>query len=252
MDKAYYREYFQFEREHWWFKVRNRIIYENILRVLNPQNKLTTLNVGVATGATSKVLNPFGNVVSVEYDHDCCVYTRQETGIDIIQASALDLPFKDTFFDLVCAFDVIEHIEDDKKAVKEIIRVCKPGGYVVLTVPANMALWSTHDIVNRHYRRYTVQSFINLLQFSHDTKLIYLSCFNFFLFFPIYLFRLSLRLFPNIITRKESGSDFSLFKNNTLINFIFYSIFSFERWLLKFIRFPIGASIIMVAARNSM
>lgn len=250
MDKAYYYEYFQFEREHWWFKVRNRIIYEQILNKVNPQKEISILNIGVATGATSQILSWFGNVVSTEYDHSCCVYTLQQTKIDIIQASVKELPFKNTFFDLVCAFDVIEHVDDDAAAVKEMLRVCKHRGHVVLTVPAYMALWSPHDIVNQHYRRYSIQTLNSLLQFSREIKIIYYSYFNFFLFLPVYCFRFFSRLFTNLITRKDSGSDFSFFQNSPLLNLFCYSIFSIERKLLKYIRLPIGVSIILIASRT--
>jgi ubiquinone/menaquinone biosynthesis C-methylase UbiE len=73
-----------------------------------------------------------------------------------------ELPFKDEEFDLICAFDVIEHVEDDLLGIREMKRVCKNEGLMVLTVPAYMFLWSHHDEVNQHYRRYTLKNLKNL------------------------------------------------------------------------------------------
>src|SRR5690606_6783902 len=96
----------------------------------------------------------FGKVTSLEYDADCCAFTREKTGLEIIQGSVLELPFADNSFDLVCAFDIIEHVENDQKAVEEMLRVLKPGGSICVTVPAFMSLWTKHDDINLHFRRY--------------------------------------------------------------------------------------------------
>ena len=157
MNINYYKEYAQLEREHWWFKVRGKIIIKLITSCIeSSENKqLNILNIGAATGKTSEMLSTFGKVTSLEYDQDCCDYAKKQFNMTIINGSILDLPFKDDEFDLVCAFDVIEHVEDDLLGIQEMKRVCNSGGLIVLTVPAYMFLWSQHDEVNHHYRRYT-------------------------------------------------------------------------------------------------
>src|SRR3712207_5207220 len=109
MNKDYYEVYYQMERSHWWFKVREKILISQIKRHIAPKAHLPLkiLNVGVATGRTTEFLTQFGEVVSLEYDSDCCQFLREKLQMEVIQGSVLDLPFPNSQFDLVCAFDVI-------------------------------------------------------------------------------------------------------------------------------------------------
>jgi SAM-dependent methyltransferase len=131
MDTAYYREYFELERNHWWFKARLEILEKLVgraVRRLPAKTTLRILNAGVATGATTRMLEKFGNVTSLEYDRDCCHFLRETLKIDVVQGSLTELPFPPSTFDLVCAFDVIEHIQNDQLALREIHRVTVEGG----------------------------------------------------------------------------------------------------------------------------
>jgi len=92
------------------------------------------------------MLEKFGDVTSIEYDEDCCQFLNEVLHIPALQGSITELEFEDNSFDLVCAFDVIEHVEDDSKAASEMLRVCKKDGLVFATVPAFMLLWSEHDV----------------------------------------------------------------------------------------------------------
>ena len=158
MDKKFYQEYYTLEREGWWFKARLSIL-ESYCKDLAVNTNIKILNVGAATGATSEMLSRYGEVTSLEYDKFCCEFLKVKTGIEAINASLTELPFKNNTYDLICAFDVIEHIEDHEKALDEIYRVLRPHGKYFLTVPAFQSLWSNHDVVNHHYRRYTKKKF---------------------------------------------------------------------------------------------
>jgi ubiquinone/menaquinone biosynthesis C-methylase UbiE len=127
MERTYYKEYYHLERKNWWFIVRRKILQERISKLLNHPKNLEILNAGAATGSTSEMLAAFGNVISLEYDEECCLFTKEILATPLVQGSILELPFADKQFDLVCAFDVIEHVEDDARAVAEMYRVCKPG-----------------------------------------------------------------------------------------------------------------------------
>ncbi len=242
MDKQFYTEYYDLERNHWWFKVRSGII-EDSVKTIN-KSPLNILNIGVATGKTSEILSQFGNVTSVEFDTECCRFTSEKLGIDIINASILNLPFSDNKFDLVCAFDVLEHVENDQKAVSEMKRVCVNNGHICITVPAFMHLWSHHDDVNMHLRRYTMKGVLAL--FKGSGKIIAKTYFNSFLYFPIMTFRILSRLIPPSMIRKGAGSDFTLINNESPVNKLLYKIFNFERKLLKKIEFPVGVSILCI------
>ena len=251
MNKDYYKDYYQMERQHWWFVIRAKIILERIQKLSNPNGSLKILNVGVATGRSTELLEKFGEVTSLEYDQDCCEFLRQELHIPVIQGSVLDLPFESGSFDLVCAFDVIEHVEDDQQAVKELKRVCKDQGLVVVTVPAFMQLWSHHDVVNQHYRRYVLKQLKQLFD-DKTHKTIYYSYFNTFLFIPIWFFRQLSRILPQKWARKESGSDFSVINSKSFLNKIFYTIFNTECIWLRYGRFPFGVSIILAWQKSKI
>ena len=124
MDKLYVQQYGQLENEHWWFIVRHKILLQTLQKYI-PHTNLQTLkilNVGAAAGGSSRWLSAFGEVTSLENDPLFLNYL-QDQKIVVINASVTNIPLDDNSFDLVCAFDVIEHVEDDKKAISELIRV---------------------------------------------------------------------------------------------------------------------------------
>ncbi len=244
MEPDYYIKYYHFERSHWWFTVRARIISDIISKQVKPSPDSRVLNVGAATGASSEWLKPFGRVVSLESDPDTCRFLRDQLQMEVIEGSVSRLPFPDSHFDMVCAFDVLEHVEEDTLAMKEMKRVLKTGGLLMLTVPAFRFLWSSHDLVNHHKRRYTKKAITHKLT-AIGFKIPYSSYFNSLLFPPIVIYRLLGKM------KKRNHSDFeSALSGNKWLNRIFRSIFDLERKMLKFIRFPAGVSII-TAARKS-
>ena len=244
MERDYYKEYYRLEREHWWFLARNNIVINHIRKFLPENQKTKILNIGVATGRTSELLAELGEVTSVEYDKDCCDFVRRKINIDVMNASILDLPFEDSMYDLVCAFDVIEHVEEDTLAMSEMKRVCKEGGIVSVTVPAFNFLWSRHDEINHHYRRYTRQQLLALI--NAKDNIIYSSYFNFWLFFPIALFRLlSSRAGDKMQDGKPASSDFAVGGENKLLNSLLFKVFNSENFFTsRLTRLPVGISIL--------
>ncbi len=238
MDKAYYLEYYEMERRHWWFRVRERILLQTLGRFLNTKPP-EILNVGAATGRSTEALSRLGKVSSIEYDADCVAFVREKTGLDVRQGSVLDLGYEAGSFDVVCAFDVIEHVEDDALAVREMIRVCKPGGMVFVSVPMYQMLWSEHDEVNRHHRRYTMRK-LKALFVGQGGEVLYSSHFNTLLFPPIALARL-------IAKRKnQRTSDFAHYSGSSWSERILEAIFGLEVSLLRWMRFPFGVSGMLV------
>jgi SAM-dependent methyltransferase len=247
MDRDYFKKYYNFERHHWWFRIRGKILMNTLRHELNSKQKLTILNIGVATGRTSELLSEFGDVLSVEYDKESFEFCRDELNLFIINASILNLPISDESFDLVCAFDVLEHVDNDELAWNEMVRVCKPGGYIYVSVPMYQFLWSSHDIVNQHVKRYSKKDLINL---SDNTKgnIILNIYFNAILFIPIFLFRKFKNLF--FVNNEINISDFDK-QQNPILNIIFYYIFNFESYMLKFIKFPFGISSLLLWKKNT-
>ena len=246
MNKDYYKEYYHYERENWWFRVRYQIIDHFLGKYLEGKQNLKILNIGVATGHSTEILMKYGDVKSIEYDSDCCKFTREMLNIEIIEGSITALPFSDQAFDVVCALDVLEHIEDEKLAVSEITRVCKKNGNVFITVPTFMSLWSRHDEVNFHFRRYRKKQILTLFS---KYKNLHSTYFNTFLFPPILLFRSITRLFPNF-RKADTGSDFSVLSKKSFLNKIFYWIFKLEYQTLKIIKYPFGVSYLYVGRKQ--
>jgi SAM-dependent methyltransferase len=149
-------------------------------------------------------------------------------------------------FDLVCAFDVIEHVEDDQIAVNEMKRVLKDNGIIFITVPAFISLWSQHDEINHHFRRYRLNEINGLFKSDKTDNKIFSSYFNFFLFIPIYLFRKLSNLLKLGEKRKGAGSDFETF-NPGIINSLLYYIMKSESFFFNLnISLPFGVSIFYI------
>lgn len=248
----YYKEYYHLERSHWWFLGR-RIILESLIRRHIGSDKtgnLKILNVGVATGATTIMLRQFGEVTSVEYDQSCCAFLKEKVGIDAIQASISDLPFEDNTFDIVCAFDVLEHVSDDQTSVKEIKRVLCEHGLCFITVPAFMFLWSTHDDVNHHYRRYTMKQLLEILK-RQDLPVRFRSFFMFCIFLPAAAYRMVRRVIPRKSRTDVSNSDFEVMRSSRLMNRVMLALLRLENAMLTFgIKFPFGVSISIVGEKD--
>lgn len=146
-------------------------------------------------------------------------------------------------FDLVTLFDVLEHFEDDGAALAIYERL-NSGGYVVLTVPAFRFLWSEHDDLAHHQRRYTKRELQDTLE-KAGFRIVRLSYFNFFLFPVVAVARLA-KKFLGINT---GATDF--FMPSAPINSLLASLFSAERYFLRYINFPFGVSIIAIAQKES-
>ena len=264
MTKEYYKNYYHLERNHWWFVVRLEILKQELQKIIISKNnledkpKLKILNIGIATGKTSEMLAEFGDVISLEYDETCADFVRKKLNIEVIEGSILELPFEENSFDLVCAFDVIEHVKDDKKAVLEMNRVCKKKGKICITVPAFQSLWSHHDEVNQHFKRYKMNEIKNLfdlqskkLNNKYSFKILKKTYFNSFLFIPIWLFRKLNFLIPKQFIRKGSGSDFEIYKSNHFLDSILKGIFRIEKNILqKNISFPFGVSLLFFVEKK--
>lgn len=249
MEKQYYKEYFKLERQHWWFKARLKILDFILQKKIQKTEPLKILNAGAATGATSVMLKTYGEVLSLEYDKDCSEFLSEILNEEVSNDSLTDLPFSEKSYDLVCAFDVIEHIEDDDKAIKEIYRVLNDSGHVYLTVPTFKILWSQHDVINHHYRRYTLKELKDILQ-ANGFKVEYGTYFNFILFLPILIVRLLSKILPAKKAKQSTGSDFEKFHSNEFLNNLLYKVFCFEINLLKWkLKLPFGVSAMIIGKK---
>jgi SAM-dependent methyltransferase len=154
MDRLLELQTHELEETHWWYRGRRRVIAELLARVALPPGA-EILDAGCGSGRNMADLALLGTVTGVEVA-DVSVARARERGVgEVVQCSITELPFSDEQFDLAVCFDVVEHVDDQLRALAELHRVVRPGGTLVVTVPAYQWLWSEHDVINHHQRRYT-------------------------------------------------------------------------------------------------
>jgi SAM-dependent methyltransferase len=155
VETAEIRKLAALEDTHWWYRER-RVLLDRALRRLPHPGR--ALDIGAAGGGNTRVLKRRGWApVALEYNVEGAEVAA-ERGLDVIRADARALPLADASLDLVVAFDVLEHIDEDDAAAAEICRTLRPGGTALIAVPCDMRLWSAHDVAVGHVRRYTRES----------------------------------------------------------------------------------------------
>lgn len=222
---------------HWWFRVRYDLLRKLVENYCYNKVDLKILDLGCGAGYHSKILEKYGEVFSLDASETAVDFCRQKGLKHVVQGQADHLPFESEQFDLVVILDVLEHLEDDAKAVAEIKRVLKKNGVVISFVPAFSFLWSAHDERVIHKRRYVRAQLEKLM--SVGFTCLKISYFNFFLLPFIFLFHFFEKIF-RIVPKEEST------KKLLILNPLFYLIFRSELLLLPKFSFPWGVSLLGV------
>ena len=142
------------DEHHWWYRGRRAIVHVELERLPLPPGAVC-LDAGCGSGRTLDELAQFGEVHGIELNVEAAQAARSRGIGDVVVGRLEELPWPEATFDLITCLDVIEHTPDDRVALQELARVTKPGGWMVVTVPAYQALWAPHDEANHHYRRYS-------------------------------------------------------------------------------------------------
>jgi SAM-dependent methyltransferase len=153
MDERELQAMLALDDQHWWYRGRRQIIRAELDRLPLPDGA-RVLDAGCGSGRTLEELTDYGAVCGTELDSHAAEVARSRGLGEVYNGRIEELPWEDASFDLITCLDVIEHTPDDRAALRELRRVCKPAGFLVVTVPAYQTLWSVHDVVNHHYRRY--------------------------------------------------------------------------------------------------
>jgi SAM-dependent methyltransferase len=157
MDRDYELQTHRAEDRHWWYRGRRNVI-QRVIADLKLPARARILDAGCGSGRNMIELARHGTVSGVELSGPSVDVARARGAGEVIAGSVLDMPFDSDSFDLSVCLDVIEHLDDDVGALRELRRVLAPGGSLLVTVPAYQWLWSGHDEVNHHHRRYTRRS----------------------------------------------------------------------------------------------
>ena len=246
MNRNFYKNYFEIEKNHWLMRVRRQIIIDNLKKYFSEKpSEIKILDFGCGSGIFVNELQKRGYQTSgIDISEEAIKYgeLRGIKNLKIQDSHKLDYPNGN--FNAVLSMDVLEHLEDESWAIKEVERILKPGGKFIIMVPAYQFLWGVQDEVAHHYRRYTLGGLKKKIIGSGKLEISHATYFNTLLFLPIAAVRLSSKIFG----LKKRQSDFDI--NNPFLDKIFFSIFNFERKLLKHMKFPFGVSALLVLEKK--
>lgn len=244
MDAAAYRSLEALQDRHWWFLGRRKVITQLIRRFVSLPRSPHILEAGCGYGGNLAMLRQFGNVDAFEFDDGARQYASSLADRPVAYGHLPDNPgFTDSRFDLVAMLDVLEHIEDDVGALRALQMRLAEGGAILLTVPAFPWLWSQHDEIHHHKRRYTKASLTAALRMAglEPWKIGYFNT----LLFPLAIVQ---RIALGLLCGRGGIDDIP----QKTLNALFGKVFGFESHLVGRGVLPFGLSLFAVArpARN--
>lgn len=235
---------FRIEESHWWYTGRRKILssfVEDICRRVTDRRP-RILDVGCGTGANLLMLSNYGDAEGVDVSEDALAFCRERGLENVKLGSAERLPYDDGTFDLVTALDVVEHLDDDLAGLREMRRVLRPGGRVLLFVPTFMFLWGLQDDVSNHRRRYRMPELGRVLE-QAGFEIERTTYANITFFMPILAMRKLMRL-----TGIKAESENNI--NVSALNGVLARMLAAESFVLRYTNIPFGVSGLCVA-RNT-
>jgi 2-polyprenyl-3-methyl-5-hydroxy-6-metoxy-1,4-benzoquinol methylase len=237
MQAEYGQKYAELYNRHWWWRARESILVRELRRLPLPTNA-RVLDVGCGDGLFFPRLREFGSVQGIESDQSLIRADNPDRAF--IHDEPLGSPrYAGMQFDLITACDVIEHIEDDSAAVSHMLALLSPTGFLVITVPAFMALWDEHDELNKHYRRYTTATLRAAI--PARSKLLKLE----YLFHTIFLPKLAVRTLNRHAKQKVDQSTIP----NPIVNHAMRAVCIAEKRLVGSLKLPFGTSVFAIVQK---
>ncbi|NQX88526.1 MAG: class I SAM-dependent methyltransferase [Halioglobus sp.] len=241
MDRTVFDQYLRLDEVHFWRVGKRKLVMEWLQNNL-PNPCRSILDVGGAASLLTKELSQLGTVTVVEPDKKMVELASSNARVQVISGQFPGLPVSDRC-DVVTLLDVLEHIEDDRAALEELLSLLNPRGLLVITVPAYMWLWTDHDVILHHKRRYTLtqlESLLNEVGFRVTRSSYYTS-----LLFPLMAAsRLANRV--RFGRGKKNKPEYAPRNPSALVNRILVAVMSMERKILRFVRLPFGGSMIVL------
>jgi SAM-dependent methyltransferase len=203
------------------------------------------LELGCGSGGNLPMLAGRGQLYAMDPQQSALSFAASRRLAKLTRGSLPgQLPFASNRFDLVVMTDVLEHLDDDRASLRAVRSCLKPGGWLLITVPALSWLWSEHDATHHHHRRYSANELRRLLS-DCGFAIQYLSYYNFLLFPAIAAVRLLQRL--RAVTPVNGNRRHDLTMPPRFVNAVLLRLFSCERFVLGPLRLPIGVSLIALA-----
>jgi SAM-dependent methyltransferase len=234
---------YEIEQSHWWHVGRRRIIESFVKEICRqlPRPRPHILDVGCGTGANLLLLSKYGDAEGVDVSSDALAFCR-ERGLQKVKRGAIEkLPYDEATFDLVTALDVVEHLDDDLAGLKEMRRVLRPGGRVLIFVPTFMFLWGLQDEVSNHRRRYRMSELSTVLE-KAGFEVERTTYANITFFLPILVMRKLMRL-----TGIKAESENNI--NVPALNGVLSRVLGAESTILRYMNLPFGVSGLCIARR---
>lgn len=248
MQDDFARRYHLLEEKHWWFVGRQEVVLALVKKLYPDRKQIKILEIGCSGGPLLKLLSSQGysQIFGVDISKQAIRLCKKRGLKKVFLMNGVKPEFDSEEFDLIIASDVLEHIRDDDKAVKEWVRILKKGGLIICFVPARKILWSKHDEDNEHYRRYTKKG-LEFIFRKNDCRIIRSSCWNFTLFLPTVLYRFLIRSFLG----KSSISQ--LRESNYVMNLLLIQLLRLENFFLNIgVNYPIGISVFVIAKKPNV
>jgi ubiquinone/menaquinone biosynthesis C-methylase UbiE len=237
---------FEMEETYWWFVARRRLVCDLIDRLAMPAGS-RLLDVGCGTGANLKAFNKEFERVGIDASDAALEFCQQRGLTSLVQGKIEQSGLQHDNFDVVTALDVLEHVDDDMQALRELLRVSKPGGFLLITVPAFGFLWSEHDEALHHRRRYTVAELESKVE-AAGFQVVRISYFLAALFLPILLARIVQNL-----TKKRIEPQATHVILPKWLNALVVRLLDVEKRVLQWTwRMPFGVSIVALAQKPSV
>ncbi len=239
MDRRVYDRMAEHDSTHWWYRARRDILADYLTREGGLPAQARILEIGCGTGHNLPMLAQFGSVEAIEIDPAAREIASKRLGRDVGAAPLPGLPgVPSGHYDLIAVLDVVEHIEDDVAALRAMRERLAPGGKILITVPAHQWMWSAHDVVNHHHRRYSKATLVKAIEAAglRPRKLGYFNS----LLFPL---AAGARIAGRLTGRDDSDDS----PPPAPVNKLFETIFRLERYLVGRLPMPPGVSIVTLA-----
>ena len=239
MERIVYQQMAELDDRHWWYRARRRILADLIRREANLPADARILETGCGTGHNLSMLGVFGHIDGLELDDEAAALSEKRLGRKVMRSPLPALDEVPGDYDLIGAFDVIEHIDDDTAALAAIATKLKPGGKFMMTVPAHPWMWTAHDVVNHHKRRYSKRSLKALIDGS-PMRLDKIGYFNSLLF--------PLAVADRAVSKLRGKDDGDVSLPPAPLNRSLETVFAAERCLVGRLPLPPGLSLFAVAS----
>jgi SAM-dependent methyltransferase len=242
MERGEYDVMFRVEDTHWWYHALHRLIRRSLDWELPDWRKASILDAGCGTGAILELLGNPHKHVGIDLSPDAVAFCRRRGLQNVVQSDVSALPFADASFDAVICSSVLYHqwVKDVGKALQELRRVLRPGGLLLVNLPAYQFLHSAHDDAVFTARRFTRSEVQNLLS-GTGLGIRYLTYWT-TLLFPI-------AIVARTLGGSSTGRDFDAEEPSSLKNRALWMVMTLELWLMRWISLPFGVALFAVAEK---